>query len=73
MPLDSLGCGPVARLQGIFKGGFNDAASIPKAELVYAVLAQGLGIVEGDAPTRQATRCKAAVILWQYYEAVSSL
>lgn len=71
MLLDSLGYGPVAQLQGIFKVGFNDADAIPEAELGYAALAQGLGIVKGDdmgnfAPARQATRCEGAVMLWQY-------
>lgn len=71
MFLNSEGYGPVAQLSGIFRCGFADAAEIPEDHLGYAALAQGLGIVEGDsagnyAPTRPATRCEAAVMLWKY-------
>lgn len=71
MLLDSLGYGPVAGLRGIFKVSFRDAGAIPEADLGYAALAQGLGIVKGDgqgsyAPGRTATRAEAAVMLWQY-------
>ena len=69
--LNSLGYGPVANLPGIFRCGFADAAAIPEADLGYAALAQGLGIVTGDsegnyAPVRPAVRSEAAAILWQY-------
>ena len=71
MLLNSLGYGDVARLPGIFRCDFTDAASIPEADLGYAALAQGLGIVTGDsegnyAPARSAVRSEAAAILWQY-------
>ena len=71
MLLNSLGYGPVARLSGIFRCDFADADLIPEAQLGYAALAQGLGIVSGDslgsyAPQRPAVRSEAAVMLWKY-------
>ena len=71
MLLNSLGYGDVARLPGIFRCDFTDAASIPEADLGYAALAQALGIVSGDgvgnyAPTRTSTRAEAAVLVWNY-------
>ena len=70
MLLNSLGYGPVAGLQGIFRCDFTDAADIPAERMGYAALAQGLGIIRGDGgrfyPSRTATRGEAAVMLWQY-------
>lgn len=71
MFLDGEGYGPVAQLPGIFRCDFTDAEEIPEADLGYAALAQGLGIVGGDnlgsyAPARTAVRSEAAVVLWKY-------
>lgn len=71
MLLNSLGYGPVAQLKGIFKVDFKDAVSIAEADLGYAALAQGLGLVQGDnagnyAPARSAARAEAAMMLWRY-------
>ncbi len=71
MFLNSRGYGEIALLPGIFRCGFADAGQIPEADLGYAALAQGLGLVEGDsqgnyASTRPAVRCEAAVMLWKY-------
>ena len=71
MLLDGEGYGAVAQLSGIFRCGFADEASIPEADLGYAALAQGLGIVDGDsqgnyAPQRPAVRSETAVLLWKY-------
>lgn len=69
--LDSLGYGRVARIPNIFRCDFADAGAIPAADMGYAALAQGLGVVSGDsegnyAAARPATRCEGAVMLWQY-------
>lgn len=71
MLLNSLGYGAVAQLPGIFRCDFADADVIPAADLGYAALAQGLGIISGDgagnyAPTRTSTRAEAAVLVWNY-------
>lgn len=71
MLLNSLGYGAVAQLPGIFRCDFADADAIPTADLGYAALAQGLGIISGDgegnyAPTRTSTRAEAAVLVWNY-------
>lgn len=71
MLLDGEGYGKVAQLPGIFRCDFADAASIPQADLGYAALAQGLGLIAGDsqgnyAPQRPAQRCEAAALLWQF-------
>lgn len=71
MFLNGEGYGAVAQLSGIFRCDFTDAADIPEADLGYAALAQGLGIVSGDSqgsysPARPAVRCEAAVMLWRY-------
>lgn len=63
--------GPAAGLTGIYRVSFADAAQIPAADLGYAALAQGLGMVRGDRagrfqPTRIATRQEAAAILYNY-------
>ena len=69
--LDGAGYGPVARLEGIYRCDYTDAAAIPAADLGYAALAQGLGLVAGDsagrfAPDRTATRIEAIAVLYQY-------
>ena len=71
MLLNSLGYRQVANLPGIFRCDFADADAIPAAELGYAALAQGLGIVHGGdgldyAAGRAATRAEGAMMLWQY-------
>ena len=71
MLLNSEGYGAVAQLPGIFRCDYTDAGEIPETDLGYAALAQGLGIVEGDAqgryaPQRPAARSEAAVVLWKY-------
>ena len=71
MLLNSLGYGAVAQLPGIFRCDFADAEDISGADLGYAALAQGLGIISGDgegnyAPTRTSTRAEAAVLVWNY-------
>ena len=67
--LDAAGYGSVAQLEGIFRTKFADDADIPKADYGYAALAQGLGMVSGDAsnrflPNAAATRAQAAVMLY---------
>lgn len=69
--LDAAGYGAVASLEGIFKCGFADEAEIPAAYYGYAAIAQGLGMVSGDAagrfaPNRTATRLEAAVMLYNF-------
>lgn len=69
MILDAMGYGPVAQLDGIFRTKFADQHSIPAADLGYAALAQGLGMVSGDSagrflPLSNATRAQAAVMLY---------
>ena len=71
MLLNSLGYRQVANLPGIFRCDFAAADAIPAAELGYAALAQGLGIVHGGdgldyAAGRTATRAEGAMMLWQY-------
>lgn len=64
--LNGAGYGSVARLQGIFTCSYADRASIPKADLGYAALAQGLGLVQGNyAGSRTASRGEAAVMLYR--------
>jgi hypothetical protein len=63
--------GMTAKLQNIFKTSFADYRSIPAADLGYAAIAEGLGLVRGNAkhqlcPTRTATRQEAAAILYNY-------
>ena len=69
MILDAMGYGPVAQLNGIFHTKFADQTSIPAADLGYAALAQGLGMVSGDSagrfrPGSNATRAEAATMLY---------
>lgn len=64
-----MGYGPVAQLNGIFHTKFADQSSIPAADLGYAALTQGLGMVSGDAagqfrPGSNATRAEAATMLY---------
>ena len=71
MFLNSEGYASVAQLPGIFRCDFTDAGEIAEADLGYAALAQGLGIIGGDsqgryAPERTAVRSEAAVMLWKY-------
>lgn len=71
MVLDAAGYGPMARLEGIYRCDYTDAAEIPADSLGYAALAQGLGLVAGDdmgrfAPGRNATRVEALSLLYQY-------
>jgi len=69
LTLDAMGYAPVAQLQGIFRTGFSDDASIPSACYGYVALAQGLGMVSGTGggqfrPNANATRAQAAVMLY---------
>ena len=61
----------MARLEGIYRCDYTDANTIPAADLGYAALAQGLGLVAGDsagrfAPDRTATRVEAIAVVYQY-------
>lgn len=63
--------GPATKLAGIYKTTFRDAASFVAADVSYAALAEGLGLVKGDAahrflPSRIVTRQEAAAILYNY-------
>lgn len=67
--LDAVGYGPIAQLEGIFRTKFADDSSIPSSCYGYVALAQGLGVVSGDAanrflPNAAATRAQAAVMLY---------
>jgi len=67
--LNAVGYGPVAQLQGIFRTKFADDISIPAESYGYVALAQGLGMVNGDAsnrflPNANTTRAQAAVMLY---------
>lgn len=69
--LDAAGYGRVAALPGIFRCDYADAAYISAAELGYAALAQGLGLVKGGADgafasSRTITRAEAVAMLYQY-------
>lgn len=69
--LNAAGYERIAALPGIFRCDFADAAAIPAAELGYAALAQGLGLVKGGsdgsyAAARSATRAEAVAMLYQY-------
>ena len=69
--LDAAGFGRIAALEGIFRCDFADATDIGSADMGYAALAQGLGLVNGGsggvyAPSRQATRAEAVAMLYQY-------
>jgi len=67
--LNAVGYGPVAQLQGIYRTRFADDHSIPAESYGYVALAQGLGMVAGDAsnrflPNAHTTRAQAAVMLY---------
>lgn len=69
--LDAAGYGRVAALPGIFRCDYADAAYISAAELGYAALAQGMGLVKGGtdgayASARTITRAEAVAMLYQY-------
>ncbi len=69
--LDSAGYEKIAAIPGIFRCDYADAASISAADLGYAALAQGLGLVKGGsdgayAASRTATRAEAITFLYQY-------
>jgi len=71
--LNAMGYGHVAQLEGIFRTGFTDDSSIPAEYYGYVALAQGLGIVSGDASgafgaAAQTTRAQAAVMLCRLME-----
>ena len=63
--------GKAAQLQGIYKTGFTDAASIAEADLGYAAIGQALGIVAGNPdktldPNAVLTRQDAAIMLCRF-------
>lgn len=69
--LDSAGYQRIAALVGIFRCDFADSAGISSADIGYAALAQGLGLVKGGpdgayAAGREATRGEAVAMLYQY-------
>lgn len=69
--LDSAGYEKIAAIPGIFRCDYADASSISAADLGYAALAQGLGLVKGGsdgayAASRTATRAEAITFLYQY-------
>ena len=70
MLLNSAGYAPVAKLSGIFTCSYRDRASIPAADLGYAALSQGFGIVRNESygASRSATRAEAAVMLCRLME-----
>ena len=65
-----------ARLEGIYRVPYADAASLPPGSLGYVALAWGLGIVKTDGvnfvPGHEVTRAEAAVALVQTLKAVQS-
>ena len=68
--LRAVGYAHVAELQGIFRTDFADDSAIPADCYGYAAIAQGLGMVTGDAenrflPNSTATRAQAAVMLYE--------
>ena len=67
MLLNSAGFGPVARLSGIFTCSYRDRASIPAADLGYAALAQGFGVVTNRDynASGDLSRAVAAVMLYR--------
>ena len=67
--LNCAGYGAVARLEGIFVCTLSDAGAIPAADLGYAALAQGLGMVQGAYSAGQtATRGQLAAMLCRLLE-----
>ena len=68
--LDWGGYGNAAIIPGILQCSFTDRGDIPAEYYGYAAIAQGLGMVQGDAagrflPNRTATRLEAVVMLYQ--------
>ena len=62
--LNGAGYGKTASLKGIFTCSYADRASIAEADLGYAALAQGLGLIRGSYNGAQtATRAEAAIML----------
>ena len=61
--LDCGGYRAIANLNGIFTVGYTDKDSIPAAEIGYAALAQGLGVVQGAYNAGETVRRGAAAIL----------
>lgn len=69
--LDWGGYGNAAVIPGIFRCTFTDQGDIPAEYYGYAAIAQGLGVVQGDAlgrfqPNRTATRLEAVAMLYQF-------
>lgn len=69
--LDAAGYERIAKLPGIFRCDYADAAYLSAGELGYAALAQGLGLVKGGADgayasQRTITRSEAVAMLYQY-------
>ena len=64
MLLNYGGYGEVAKLSGIFTCSYPDKASIPTADLGYAALAQGFGLIQGKYDgSKTATRAVAATMI----------
>ena len=61
--LDCGGYRAVANLNGIFTVSYTDKDSIPAAEIGYAALAQGLGVVQGVYNPKETVRRGAAAVL----------
>ena len=61
--LDCGGYRAVANLNGIFTVGYADKADIPAAEIGYAALAQGLGVVQGTYNAKETVRRGSAAVL----------
>lgn len=61
--LDCGGYRAVANLNGIFTVDYTDKADIPAADIGYAALAQGLGVVEGTYNAKETVRREAAAVL----------
>ena len=68
--LNSAGYASVATLRGIFTCSYRDRSSIPAADLGYAALAQGFGIVRNERyeSGKSTTRAEAAVMLYRLME-----
>lgn len=71
--LDAGGYRPAARLQGIYRTDFSDAAELPESLLGYAALAQGMGVARGDGagrlnPGQTVTRGDAGTLLLAFLQ-----
>ena len=67
--VNAMGFKEAALLQGIYKPGFSDDASILNGNVGYIALGKGFGILQGDQngncrPNDSATRAEAAVMLY---------